>query len=184
MLARVGLFKARLRSCCESKVLPFIHVITGLLGITIDNIAIGYIICGITRYLACSMPNLTTQPVSMYRKPLHFQLVTNGRCVVSNETSSSKRAGSKGQQPVKWHCSSDRKAVTETEVATIVPSSRHLRTFPTQFTQHRTILYTDDLNNTLIPTRSHTSIHLQHYTSQRAFAYTLKHPTLSTSLLQ
>ena len=169
MLARVGLFKAHLRSCCESKVLPFIHVITGLLGIT--------------RYLACSMPNLTTQPVSMYREPLHFQLVTNGRCVVSNEIGSSKRAGSKGQQPVKWHCNSDCKAVTETEVATIVPSSRHLRTLPTQFT-HRTTLYTDDLNNTLIPTRSHTSIHLQHYTSQRTFAYTLKHPTLSTSLLQ
>ena len=75
---------------------------------------------GITRYLACSMPNSTTQPVSMYRKPLHFQLVTNGRCVVSNEIGSSKRAGSKGQQPVKWHCSSDCKAVTETEVATTV----------------------------------------------------------------
>ena len=75
---------------------------------------------GITRYLACSMPNSTTQPVSMCRKPLHFQLVTNGRCVVSNEIGSSKRAGSKGQQPVKWHCNSDCKAVTETEVATIV----------------------------------------------------------------
>ena len=80
MLARVGLFKAHLRSCCESKVLPFIHVITDLLGIT--------------RYLACSMPNLTTQPVSMCRKPLHFQLVTNGRCVVSNEIGNSKRARS------------------------------------------------------------------------------------------
>ena len=68
------------------------------------------------------MPNSTTQPVSMCRKPLHFQLVTNGRCVVSNmkPAALNVQVYSKGQQPVKWHCSSDCKAVTETEVATIV----------------------------------------------------------------
>ena len=127
LLACVGLFKAHLRSCCESKVLPFIHVITGLLGIT--------------RYLACSMPNSTTQPVSMYRKPLHFQLVTNGRCVaVSNKISSSKRAGSKGQQPVNG-CSSDCKAVTETEVATIVHLKQAFEdvSHPIHATSHNTL---------------------------------------------
>ena len=38
-----------------SKVLPFIHVIAVLLGIT--------------RYFACSMPSSTTQPICMYREP-------------------------------------------------------------------------------------------------------------------
>ena len=34
--------------------------------------------------------------------------MTSGRCIVANEISSSKYAGSiKGQQPVKWHCSSE-----------------------------------------------------------------------------
>ena len=78
-------------------------------------------ILGIARYFACSklMPNSTTQPISMYREPVHFPyLMTNGRCIVANEISSSEYAGSiKGQQPVKWHCSSECNTVTETEVA-------------------------------------------------------------------
>ena len=54
--------------------------------------------------------------------PVHFPLMTNGRCVaiVANEISSSEYEGSNGQQPVKWHCSSECNTVTETEVATIV----------------------------------------------------------------
>ena len=33
---------------------------------------------GITRYFACSMPSSTTQPISMFREPVHFPLM---RCV-------------------------------------------------------------------------------------------------------
>ena len=33
---------------------------------------------GITRYFAFSMPSLTTQPISMFREPVHFLLMTNG----------------------------------------------------------------------------------------------------------
>ena len=75
---------------------------------------------GITRYFACSMPSSTTQPISMFREPVHFPLITNGRCVVANEISSSEYESSNGQQPVKWHCSSEYNTVTETEVAVIV----------------------------------------------------------------
>ena len=32
---------------------------------------------GITRYFACSMPSSTTQPISMFREPVHFLLMTN-----------------------------------------------------------------------------------------------------------
>ena len=32
---------------------------------------------GITRYFACSMPSSTTQPISMFREPVHFPLMTN-----------------------------------------------------------------------------------------------------------
>ena len=46
--------------------------------------------------------------------------MTNGRCVVANKISSSEYEGSNGQQPVKWHCSSECNTVTETEVAAIV----------------------------------------------------------------
>ena len=52
---------------------------------------------GIARYRACSklMPNSTTQPFSMYREPVHFPyLMTNGRCIVASEISSSEYAGS------------------------------------------------------------------------------------------
>ena len=62
---------------------------------------------GITRYFACSMPTSTTQPIRIFREPVHFPLMTNGRCVVANEISSSEYEGSNGQQPVKWHCSSE-----------------------------------------------------------------------------
>ena len=55
---------------------------------------------GITRYFACSMPSSTTQPISMYRKPVHFPLMTNGRCVVAYEISSSDYEGSEDQQSV------------------------------------------------------------------------------------
>ena len=41
-----------------SKVLPIIHVLAVLLGIT--------------RYFACSMPSSTIQPIRMYREPVHF----------------------------------------------------------------------------------------------------------------
>ena len=75
---------------------------------------------GITRYFACSMPSSTTQPISMFREPVHFPLMTNGRCVVANEISSSEYEGSNGHLPVKWHCSSECNTVTETEVAAIV----------------------------------------------------------------
>ena len=34
---------------------------------------------------------------------LEFLLMTNDRCVFANEITSSEYAGSKGQQPVKWH---------------------------------------------------------------------------------
>ena len=44
----------------------------------------------------------------------------NGRCVIAKENRCSEYAGSKGQQPGKWHCSSECKAVTETEIAAIV----------------------------------------------------------------
>ena len=30
------------------------------------------VFAGIARYFACSMPSLTTQPISMYREPVHF----------------------------------------------------------------------------------------------------------------
>ena len=61
------------------------------------------------------------QRLSMFREPVHFPLMTNGRCVVANEISSSEYEGSNGpQQPVKWHCSSECNTVTETEVAAIV----------------------------------------------------------------
>ena len=66
----------------ESKALPFIHVVAVHLGIT--------------RYCACSMPSSTAQPISVYREPVHFLLMTNGRCEVANEISSSEYAGSKG----------------------------------------------------------------------------------------
>ena len=58
----------------------------------------------------------------MFREPVHFPLMTNGRCVaiVANEISSSEYEGNNGQQPVKWHCSSECNTVTETEVAAIV----------------------------------------------------------------
>ena len=49
---------------------------------------------GIKRYFACSMPSSTTQPISTYREPVHFPLMTNGRCVVANEISSSENEGS------------------------------------------------------------------------------------------
>ena len=63
----------------------------------------------------------------MYREPAHFSyLMTNGRCIVANEISSSDYAGSiiKGQQPVEWHCSSECNTVAETEVAVIVHLKR------------------------------------------------------------
>ena len=66
----------------ESKALPFIRVIAVLLGIT--------------RYFACSMPSSTAQPISMYREPVHFPLMTNVGCVVANEISGAEYAGIKG----------------------------------------------------------------------------------------
>ena len=61
------------------------------------------------------------QRLSMFREPVHFPLMTNGRCVVANEISSFEYEGSNGpQQPVKWHCNSECNTVTEAEVAAIV----------------------------------------------------------------
>ena len=79
-----------------SKVLPFIDVIAVLLGIT--------------RYFACSMPSSTTQPISMYREPVHF--FNDNKWQMPMKSAAHEYAGSKGQQPVKWHCSSECKTVT------------------------------------------------------------------------
>ena len=128
-----GLLKAYLGSCCPvlfssgSAKVPEIRVFADLLGIT--------------RYFACSMPSSTTQPISMFSEPVHFPLMTNGRCVVANEISSSEYEGSKGQQPVKWHCSSECNTVTEAEVAAIVHLEQAFEDLLTQFTQHNTALY-------------------------------------------
>ena len=91
---------------------------------------------------AVAMPSSTTQPISMFREPVHFPLMTNGRCVVANEISSSEYEGSNGQ---KWHCSSSKQSLKQ---KTVRSSCHSLRTLLTQFTQHNSALYTDDLNDT------------------------------------
>ena len=65
-------------------------------------------------YKVLCMQYALVQRLSMFREPVHFPLMTNGRCVVANEISSSEYEGSNGpQQPVKWHCSSECNTVTE-----------------------------------------------------------------------
>ena len=46
------------------------------------------------------MPSSTTQPITIFREPVHFPLMTNGRCAVTNKISSSEYEGRNGQQPV------------------------------------------------------------------------------------
>ena len=134
---------------------------------------------GITRYFACSMPSSATQPISMFREPVHFPLMTNlinGRCVVANEISSSEYEGSKGQHPVKWHYSSECNTVTEAEVAAIVHLKQAFEDASHPIHPNTTLHFILMTSTTpsiilLVPIHSHTSIHLQHYTSQHFFIH-------------
>ena len=67
----------------------------------------------------------------------------NGRCVVANETSSSRNETSKtkGKQPLKWCCSSECKTLTEPEVAAIVNLKQ---AFEKPMEELRTALYACD----------------------------------------
>ena len=140
-------------------------------------------VLGMTRYFACSIPSSMIQPISMYGEPVHFPLMTSSSCSVANEIGSSEYAGSMGQQLVKQHCSSECKAVTEKEVAAIVyPKQAFEDAFHLIYTtQQNTALYTDDLNNTQY-FNTLTYFHTSSTLCVTTLAYTLKHPTLSTSL--
>ena len=102
-------------------------------------------------------------------------------CIVANEINSSEYEGSKGQQPVEWHCSSECNTVTEAEVAAIVHLKQAFED-PSHPIHPNTTLHFILITSTtpsiilLVPIRSHTSIHLQHYTS----LYTIKRPTCTS----
>ena len=71
-------------------------------------------------HTASSEPYFYDAAYQHIQRACAFPIDDDGRCVVAKEIGSSEYAGSKGQQPAKWHCTSECKAVTETEVAAIV----------------------------------------------------------------